>query len=159
MMIALDYHFKDIYGDFRHFILFQNPGDNLWCVSDENVLLARLSRIHGAWNQLSGEVLPNGFIQQAGTFIQQYYYDSVPLRIKERWPGIIGSVEKKSDVEIAIVCKPQVNLKTFQSIFCKHVSRLFQQDISMNLKVYSYNFAQDFTYKLEVRAKKELCSV
>ncbi|MET0572824.1 MAG: hypothetical protein ABWZ79_15475 [Pedobacter agri] len=159
MMIALDYHFKDIYGNFRHFILFQNPGDDLWCVRDENVLLARFSRLNGVWRQLSGEVLPNGFIQAAGTFIQQYYYDSVPLRIKERWPGIISTVEKKSDNEISVVCKPQVNLRTFQSIFCKHVKRIFQQDIAMNLTVYSYNFAEDFTYKLEVKAKKELRSV
>ncbi|RZJ84623.1 MAG: hypothetical protein EOO20_21025 [Chryseobacterium sp.] len=158
MMIELNFPFKDTYGKFRNFILFQNPGDDLWCVRDEQVMLARLSRIHGAWKQLSGEVLPKVFIQAAGTFIQQHYYDSVPLQIKERWPSIIDSVEKKSDAEIAIVCKPQVNLNTFQSIFCKHVNRLFQQDISMNLKVYSYNFAQDFNYKLEVKSKRDAIS-
>lgn len=154
MMIELNYRFKDIYGNFRNFILFQYPDDDLWCVRDEQVLLARLSRIHGSWKQLSGEALPKGFIQSAGDFIQQHYYDSVPLQIKERWPSIIGSVEKKSDAEISIVCKPQVNLSTFRSIFCKHVSRLFQQDICLDLKVYSYNFAQDFSYKLKVSAKR-----
>ena len=69
MMIELNYRFKDISGNFRNFILFQYPDDELWCVRDEQVLLARLSRIHGASKQLSGEALPKGFIQSAGAFI------------------------------------------------------------------------------------------
>ncbi|WP_316829682.1 hypothetical protein [Pedobacter aquatilis] len=154
-MIILNYRFKDIYGHFRTLQLSQSSPEDLWCISEEDVLLARLSRIQDGWKQLSGDALPKELIRGAGAFIQQNYYDSIPLQIKDRWPGIIGSAEKKSDSEITIVCKPQVNLGTFRSIFCKHVTRLFNQEICMDLKVYSYNFTQDFSFKLDVKSKRQ----
>jgi len=153
-MIELSYPFKDIYGHYRKLKLSQTSPEDLWCISEEDVLLARISVIHDSWKQLSGDSLPKELIRGAGAYIQQNYYDSVPLQIKDRWPGIIGSAEKKSDSEITIVCKPQVNLGTFRSIFCKHVGRLFNQEISMELKVYSYNFTQDFSFKLDVKSKR-----
>lgn len=153
-MIELNYRFKDISGHYNTLQLSQVTPDDLWCVSENGVVLARLSRIQNSWKQLSGELLPKELIRGAGEYIQQNYYNSVPLQIMDRWPGIIGSAEKKSDSEIAIVCKPQVNLSTFRSIFCKHVTRLFNQEICLDLKVYSYNFTQDFSFKLDVKNKR-----
>ncbi|QIL41621.1 hypothetical protein G7074_21555 [Pedobacter sp. HDW13] len=106
------------------------------------------------WRQLSGEGLSRELVRGAGAFIERNYYGSAPLQIRNRWPSIIGSVEKKSDSEITIICKPQVNISTFRTIFCKHVSRLFTQEINMELRVYSYNFTQDFSYRLEVKGRR-----
>lgn len=153
-MIAFPFRFKDISGQFRTFQISQSAEEELWCLSEENVVLARLSKIQQNWKQLSGDALSKELIRGAGNHIQQHHYNSVALQIKERWPGIIGRVEKKSNEEIAIICKPEVNLNTFRSIFCKHVSRIFNQEISIELKVYSYNFSQDFSYRLEVKHKR-----
>ena len=153
-MTELNYRFKDVYGHYRTLQLSQIAPEDLWCLNEEGVLLARLSKIHDSWKQLSGELLPKELIRGAGAYIQQNYYDSIPLQIKDRWPGIISSAEKKSDSEITIICKPQVNLFTFRSIFCKHVPRLFNQEINVELKVYSYNYAQDFSLKLDIKTKR-----
>lgn len=150
-MTAFSFRFKDISGQYKNFQISQSAPEDLWCIYEDNTLLARITRIQETWKQLSGDALPKELIRGAGAHIQQVYYNSVALQIKERWPGIIGSVEKKSNAEIAIICKPQVNLSTFRSIFCKHVTRLFTQEVNMELKVYNYNFSQDFSYKLEVK--------
>jgi len=150
-MITFSFRFKDISGQQKDFRISQSAAEDLWCIYEEDNLIARITKIQETWKQLSGDALPKEFIRSAGAHMQQIYYNSVALQIKERWPGIIGSVEKKSNAEIAIVCKPQVNLSTFRSIFCKHVARLFTQEVNMELKVYNYNFSQDFSYKLEIK--------
>lgn len=153
-MIQLDYRLKDIKGCLRTLLLHRSSEEDLWCISEGGTLLARISKMHDGWKQLSGEQLSRELVRGAGAFIERNYYDSAPLQIRDRWPSIIGSAEKKSDSEITIVCKPQVNISTFRTIFCKHVSRLFTQEINMELKVYSYNFTQDFSYKLEVKGRR-----
>lgn len=153
-MTALIYNFKDIQGHSSSLELRQSDQDELWCIVEGSVTLARISRIHDSWKQLSGEALPREMVRSAGAYIEKHYYDSIPLQIRDKWPSIIGRAEKKSESEISIVCKPQVNLNTFRSIFCKHVPKIFNQEITVNLKVYSYNFAQDFSYKLEVKNRR-----
>ncbi|MDN3586251.1 hypothetical protein QWY86_06205 [Pedobacter aquatilis] len=147
-MISFQYRFKDISGTYRTYQLSQESPESLWCIHEENLLLARFSQIQQSWKQLSGDALPKEFIRGAGAHIQRYYYESAALKIQDRWPGIISRTEKRSDSEVFIICKPQVNLNVFRPIFCKHVSRLFNQDILLNLEVSTYNGSEKFSFKL-----------
>ncbi|MGM9475547.1 hypothetical protein ACS5PU_03915 [Pedobacter sp. GSP4] len=155
-MTELHYHSKDIYGNPRVCRLVQASVDHPWCLSEEYGPEVRLTKIRGEWKQLSGEVLPKELIRGAGAYIDRNYYESVPLQIKLRWPKLIASSVRQSPGEVMIVCTPGVNLASFRPIFCKYVSQLFREDINVALKVYSYDFTQDFNFRLEVKSKREL---
>ncbi|WP_316825888.1 MULTISPECIES: hypothetical protein [Pedobacter] len=154
-MTELDYHFKDIYGNQTFLRLIQDESLDFWLICDGEITMARISRIYGTWKQLSGEIIPKGLIAGAGTYIEKNYYESIPLRIKQRWPRLITKAEKTSDGEVIVVCTAQVNLISFKPIFCRHVSQLFKEDVKINLKVYSHDFSQDFTYNLDVNGLRE----
>lgn len=147
-MISFQYRFKDISGSYRTYQLSQSSPESLWCIHEENTLLARLSQIQQSWKQLSGDLLPKEFIRGAGAHIQRYYYESAAIKIQDRWPGIISRAERRSDNEVLLICKSQVNLNVFRPIFCKRVARLFNQDIPLTLEVSNYNGTEKFSFKL-----------
>jgi hypothetical protein len=155
-MTELNYHFKNIYGKANMICLSRDDSQDFWIIHNGETLITRISRIHGRWKQLSGEVVPKELINGIGYFIEKNYYESIPILIKERWPRLIISAEKRSENEIMIVCNEQVNLSSFQPIFCKYVSQLFKEEVCMILKVYNHDFSKDFTHKLEILYNKDM---
>jgi hypothetical protein len=153
-MTELIYNFKDIYGKTTTVKLVQPEAQDIWLIQDGEFILARISRIHGAWKQLSGEMISKEFLRGAGSHIEKNYYDSVPLLVKQRWPKLIMSSER-SGSELIVVCTPKVSLTSFRPIFCKYVSALFKEEINIDLRVYSHDFTQDFKFRLDVKGKRE----
>ncbi|MDQ0966619.1 hypothetical protein QFZ20_002022 [Flavobacterium sp. W4I14] len=153
-MIELDFFFNLPNGDIKHFQLIQLSRGGLWTVYDHGQVLERMVKEDGEWKILLSSSLSEELIQNIGLFIDGQQHQTLPIEIKLRWPKLIEEIIVNSDAEYMVVCKPFVNFRSFEKMFEKFVPAMIKEEWTINFKVYSHDFGEDFIKKLSQKEEK-----
>ena len=153
-MIELDFFFNLPNDDIKHFQLIQLSRGGVWTVYDHEQVLERIVKEDGEWKKLLSSSLSEELIQNIELFIDGQQYQTLPIEIKLRWPKIIEEIIVNSDAEYMVVCKPFVNFRSFEKMFEKFVPAMIKEEWTINFKVYSHDFGEDFIKKLSQKEEK-----